>query len=351
MKELLKVLSAEKASDLHIKVGNIPYVRVDGKLKPIKGTKPLTPAQIKALAEKIMTPALSKEFERFKEVDFAIQGEETERFRVNIFQEKGNTSIVIRRVSLEHPSVEELNLPLVLKELADLPRGLVLVTGTAGSGKTTAISAMIHHINSTREANIITIEDPVEILHTDIKSLISQRELGIDTTTYAYALRHIVRQDPDVIFIGEIRDRETIDSAMKASELGNLVFSTLHTIDATETINRIIDLYPPHQQKHVRILLASTLAGVVSLRLLPMLGGGSIPAVEVLVVTNTVKQYILNPEETHLIRKVMDEGEYYGMQTFDKSLLDLLKGKKIDKDQALSATANKHDFELKLAQD
>lgn len=350
MKKYLDILSEKHASDLHIKVGNVPYLRIDGKLVPMEGEEPLTKEEVISLAEKVMNSRQQQEFERFKGTDFAIQGEATDRFRVNIFIEKGNVSIAARRVSLEHPSIEELNLPPVLKELADLPRGLVLVTGTAGSGKTTAISAMLHHINTTRAENIITVEDPIEILHTDIKSLIRQRELGTDTTTYAYALRHIVRQDPDVIFIGEIRDRDTIDSAMKSTELGNLVFSTIHTIDAVETVNRIIDLYPPHQQKQIRIMLSSALAGIISLRLLPMIGGGLIPAVEVLINNSTVKQYILKPEETYLIRKAMEEGEYYGMQTFDKSLIKLLKEKKISKDDALGATANTHDFKLKLMQ-
>lgn len=350
MLELLKILSDKKASDLHIKAGNVPHLRIDGRLVPIEGKNPLTKEETLALAKSIMNESQVKEFVKRKGVDFALPGENTERFRVNVYQEKGNISIAIRRISLEHPTLKELNLPEVLKTLADRPRGLVLVTGTAGSGKTTALSSMIHHINTTRAENIITIEDPIEVLHPDIKSLISQRELGIDATTYAEALRHVVRQDPDVIFIGEIRDIETIDSAMKSAEVGNLVFSTLHTIDATETINRIIDLYPPHQQTQVRIMLASTLAGIVSLRLLPKIGGGVIPAVEVLVVTETVRQYILKPQETYLIKKAIEEGEYYGMQTFDKCLINLLSENLIEKEVALNATGNAHDFQLRLAQ-
>ena len=349
MIELLKVLSKEKASDLHIKAGNKPFLRIDGELVPIEGAKTITKEDIKKLGIELMNDKQINEFERSKEVDFAVQGKKTERFRVNIFKEKGNTSIVIRRIGLEDLSFDELNLPEVLKKLSDLPRGLILVTGTAGSGKTTTIAAMLDYINETRRSNIITIEDPIEILHTDKQSIISQRELGIDTNTYAQALRHVVRQDPDVIFIGEIRDRETIDSALKSSELGNLVFSTLHTIDATETINRVIDMYPAHQQKQIRIILASALAAVVSLRLLPKVDGGLIPAVEILVMNNTVKKYLLNPDETYLMRKAMEDGEYYGMTTFDKSLIELLKKNKISKDNALSATPDKHDFEIKIA--
>jgi twitching motility protein PilT len=349
MEELLRILSEKKGSDLHVKVGNVPHVRIDGCLTPI-GSNILTKQETTAMARSIMNESQIKEFEKYRGVDFAIPGKNTERFRVNIYQEKGNIGIVIRRVSLEHPTIEELNLPPIVKQLADLKRGLVLVTGTAGSGKTTTLAAMIHHINSTRAENIITVEDPIEILHPDIKSLISQRELGIDTTTYESALKQVVRQDPDVIFIGEIRDRETIDSAMKSAELGNLVFSTIHTIDATETVHRVIDLYPPHQQNLVRIMLASSLAGIISLRLLPKKGGGIVPAVEVLVVTETVKQCILKPEETYLIKKAMEEGDYYGMQTFEKCLINLIGKDLIDKEKAKEAVSNIHDFELMLSQ-
>jgi twitching motility protein PilT len=224
------------------------------------------------------------------------------------------------------------------------------VTGTAGSGKTTTLAAMIDHINDTRDGHIVTIEDPIEVLHQDKKCIVNQREIGIDTESYADALRHVVRQDPDVILIGEMRDHETVSAALTAAEIGNLVFSTLHTIDATETINRIIDFFPPYQQKQIRLMLASTLKGIISMRLIPSINGGLVPAVEVLVMTGTIREYILDAEQTYKIRDAMDEGDYYGMQTFDQSLLTLYQDGKITIDDAMSMAANAHDFKIKLRQ-
>ena len=234
--------------------------------------------------------------------------------------------------------------------LADEPRGLVLVTGTAGSGKTTTLASMIDHINSTREGHIVTIEDPIEVMHEDKRCIVNQREIGIDTESYAEALRHVVRQDPDVILIGEMRDYDTVSAALTAAEIGNLVFSTLHTIDATETINRIIDFFPPHQQQQVRLMIGATLKGIVSLRLIPSIQGGLVPAVEVLVMTGTVREYIIDPDKTYLIRDAMEEGMYYGMQTFDQSLLRLYQDGKITLDDAISMAHNAHDFKIKVRQ-
>ena len=224
------------------------------------------------------------------------------------------------------------------------------MTGTAGSGKTTTLASMIDHLNRTREGHIVTIEDPIEVLHDDKKCIVNQREIGIDTESYADALRHVVRQDPDIILIGEMRDHETVSAALTAAEIGNLVFSTLHTIDATETVNRIIDFFPPYQQKQIRLILASTLKGIISMRLIPSINGGLVPAVEVLVMTGTIREYILDPEQTYKIRDAMDEGDYYGMQTFDQSLLTLYTAGKITMDDAMAMAANAHDFKIKLRQ-
>ncbi|TET53399.1 MAG: PilT/PilU family type 4a pilus ATPase [Actinobacteria bacterium] len=347
IKELLVQLSKNKASDLHIKVDNKPFIRVDGMIKQLTKYPVLANGDVDKLANELMSEKNKKRFKEHREVDFAISAN-GERFRLNIFTEKDHTSIVARHLTMQKRTFKDLNLPPVLEKFADAPRGLVLVTGIAGSGKTTTISAMIDWINNNKPANIITVEDPIEYIYEDRKSIIRQRELGADTETYSKALKHIVRQDPDVIFIGEIRDHETMDSAMKATELGNLVFSTLHTINATETVNRIIDLYPPHQQGMARIILSSALQAIVSLRLLPKKGGGRIPAVEVFYNTSTTKEYILDPKETYLIKKSIREGDYYGMQSFDQSLVQLIKKGHIDVDTAKQTTESQQDLQLAL---
>lgn len=347
LNELITELINNKGSDLHVKVGNQPFIRIDGTVKKLEKYPPLSNGDVDKLASELMHEENKKRFAEKKEVDFAITFGK-ERLRLNIFKEKSQTSIVARRLSMQFKNFEQLNLPPVLAKLSDAPRGLVLVTGIAGSGKTTTIAAMISWINNNKPANIITIEDPIEFVFEDNKSIIRQRELGSDTETYSQALKHIVRQDPDVIFIGEIRDTETMDSAMKAAELGNLVFSTLHTVNATETINRIIDLYPPHQQGQARILLASALIGIISLRLLPKKGGGRIPAVEVMYNTSTTKQYILDPKETYKIKEAIVGGDYYGMQTFDQSLVRLIQKDLIDVDTAKQTTESQQDLQLAL---
>ncbi len=247
------------------------------------------------LAVGMMDERQRQTFENHREVDFAYSLSGVGRFRVNVFRQRGSIGMTLRRVATERATMEELGLPPILERLADEPRGLILVTGTAGSGKTTTLAAMIDHINHTREGHIVTIEDPIEVLHQDVKCIVNQREIGIDTESYADALRHVVRQDPDVVLIGEMRDHETVSAALTAAEIGNLVLSTLHTIDATETINRIIDFFPPYQQKQVRLMMAATLKGIVSMRLIPSLQGGLVPAVEVLVMTGTVREYITDP--------------------------------------------------------
>lgn len=345
---LLKMMSEQGSSDLHIKVGSPPAVRLNGKLVVLREMQPLDQNATSTLALGMMDERQRESFENHCEIDFAYSLPGVGRFRVNVFHQRGSVGMTLRRVSTERAGIEELGLPPVVRRLADEPRGLVLVTGTAGSGKTTTLAAMIDHINETREGHIVTIEDPIEVLHSDKKCIINQREIGIDTESYADALRHVVRQDPDVVLIGEMRDHETVSAALTAAEIGNLVFSTLHTIDATETISRIIDFFPPYQQKQIRLMLSSTLKGIISLRLIPTINGGLIPAVEVMVMTGTIREYINDPDKTHLIRDAMEEGDYYAMQTFDQSLLRLYQERMITLDDAIAMAANAHDFKIKV---
>lgn len=347
---LLKVMAERGSSDLHIKVGSPPAVRLNGKLLVLKEFQQLTPEITRQLAHGMMDERQRQSFENHRELDFAYSVPGVGRFRVNVFHQRGSIGMTLRRVTTERTGIEQLGLPPVVRRLAEEPRGLVLVTGTAGSGKTTTLAAMIDHINHTRDGHIVTIEDPIEVLHQDVRCIINQREVGIDTESYADALRHVVRQDPDVVLIGEMRDHETVSAALTAAEIGNLVLSTLHTIDATETINRIIDFFPPYQQKQIRLMLSATLKGIISMRLIPSINGGLVPAVEVMVMTGTVREYINDPEKTYMIRDAMEEGEYYGMQTFDQSLLRLYSEGRITLDDATSMAANAHDFKIKVRQ-
>jgi len=348
---LLKIMTERGSSDLHIKVGSPPAVRLNGRLVVLRDEfQPLTAEQTHQLAIGMMDERQTTSFENHRELDFAYSLSGVGRFRVNVFHQRGSVGMTLRRVATERAGIEQLGLPPVIRRLADEPRGLVLVTGTAGSGKTTTLAAMIDHINSTRDGHIVTIEDPIEVLHQDKKCIVNQREIGIDTESYADALRHVVRQDPDVILIGEMRDHETVSAALTAAEIGNLVFSTLHTIDATETIGRIIDFFPPYQQKQIRLMLAATLKGIVSLRLIPSINGGLVPAVEVLVMTGTIREYITDAEKTYMIRDAMEEGQYYGMQTFDQSLIQLYTNRQITLDDAMAMAHNAHDFKIKIRQ-
>jgi twitching motility protein PilT len=347
---LLKLMTDKGASDLHIKAGSPPAIRLHARLIVLDELPRLTPAQTEILALGMMDDIQRSHFADSNELDFAYSLSGIGRFRVNVFHQRGSVGLTMRRVATERASLEELGLPPVLRRLADEPRGLVLVTGTAGSGKSTTLASMIDHINSTRSGHIVTIEDPIEVLHEDKRCIVNQREIGIDTDSYEDALRHVVRQDPDVILIGEMRDYETVSASLTAAEIGNLVLSTLHTIDATETIGRIIDFFPPHQQKQVRLMLGSTLRGIVSLRLIPSTAGGLVPAVEVLVMTGTIREYINDPDKTYLIRDAMEEGQYYGMQTFDQSLLGLYQDRKITLDDAIAMAHNAHDFKIKIRQ-
>jgi twitching motility protein PilT len=347
---LLAMMSERGSSDLHLKAGSPPALRTDGRLTILADRAVLTAEDMRAIAAEMLEAHHVPTFEAGGDVDFAYEMDGAGRFRVNVFRQRGTISLTARRVTELRQSFEELGLPSVVQQLADERRGLVLVTGTAGSGKTTTLATMIDYINRTRDGHIITIEDPIEVVHKDVKCVIDQREIGVDTPSYGDAMRHVVRQDPNIIFIGEMRDAETVSTALTAAEIGNLVFSTLHTIDATETINRIIDFYPPYQQRQARLMLGATLRGIVSMRLLPAVGGGLVPAVEVLVMTGTVREFVLDPEQTYKIRDAMSEGGYYGMQNFDQSLIALLQAGRITVEDAMATSANAHDFRIKLRQ-
>jgi twitching motility protein PilT len=346
--DLLRYAVEMGASDLHLKVGNVPFIRVDGELQPSPHAA-LSATETEAYANYLMPEHKTREFEATSEADFGYTLPGVGRFRINVFRQRAMVGLAIRRVRSEIPTVEELLLPPVLAQFAESPRGLVLVTGPTGTGKTTTIASMIGHINRTRRAHIVTIEDPIEVVHDDDRSIIQQREVGLDTESYGAALKHVVRQDPDVIFVGEIRDPESALSAIQAAETGHLVISTLHTIDCTETINRVLDLFPPQQQREVRTSFAGALRGIVSQRLVPRADGkGRVPAVEVLVATGRVFDRIVDPEATEEITDVIAEGSFYGMQTFDQALVQLVQSGLVTEDDARVASSNPHDFDLAL---
>jgi twitching motility protein PilT len=338
------------ASDVHVRAGRPPALRIDGRLVDV-ATTPLSGSAVSALVFEMMSEAREQEFLATNEADFAYEVEGLGRFRVNAFRQQGEIAMVLRRIRLENRDVEQLGLPPVVRRLADERSGLVLVTGRVGSGKTTTLAAMVDRINETRDGHILTIEDPVEIRHVEKRCVISQRDVGTDTEGFRTALRHAFRQDPDVILIGEMRDAETVWSALAAAETGHLVLSTLHTVNATETVNRILDFFPPEQSPQVRASLAATLRGVISQRLLPRASGrGRIPAVEVLVGTGRVFDRILDPERTHELESVIAEGGYYGMQTFEQSLLDLYASSAITREVAVGAATRPHDLVLRIEQ-
>jgi twitching motility protein PilT len=346
--ELLRYTVERGASDLHLKVGNVPFIRVDGTLTPTDFDV-LSSTDTESFAMLLMSEHKKREFSETSEADLGTTLTGVGRFRVNVFRQRGVVGLAIRRVRSEVPTFEELRLPPVMETLGDSPRGLVLITGPTGTGKTTTIASMIGHINRTRRTHIVTIEDPIEVVHDDVLSIIQQREIGIDTDSYASALKHVIRQDPDVIFVGEIRDGDSALSAIQAAETGHLVISTLHTIDCMETINRILDLFPPHQQKEVRTSFAGSLRGIVSQRLVVKADGkGRVPAIEVLVNTGRVFDRIVDPATTDQIVDVISEGEFYGMQTFDQSLVKLVKDGLVSEDDARRAATNPHDFDLQL---
>ncbi len=349
IKNILEQVITSKASDLHLKAGIPPVVRVDGKLQRLDFKSP-SPEDMEDIAGQILTPDQKKKFMDEKEVDFAFGVSGLARFRANFYVQRGSIAMVFRHVPVNIMSLEELMIPDVVKDLSHRKRGLIFVTGTVGSGKSTTLAGMVREINETSSKNVITIEDPIEFLHHDKKSIINQREIGNDTKTFHEALRHVLRQDPDVILIGEIRDAVTMEIALKAADTGHLVLSTLHTIDATQTINRVISFFPPHQHQEIRYLMATTLESVISQRLIPLKEGhGRAPAVEVMVVTAAIRDYIKDPDKTPLIKQAIKEGvSSYGMQSFDQSLMKLLTEGLISKEQALKNSTNSHEFELRL---
>ena len=337
-------------SDLLLKVGRPPTIRLNGDLTPLD-MPPMKPEELKTLAEQIMTPRQVKEFAERKEADFAIGVPGVGRFRTNVYQQRGTLAFAFRAIPYEVKTVRELKLPAVLEEIALKPRGLILVTGVTGSGKSTALAAMINHINLTERVNIITIEDPIEFLHRDQQSNISQREVGTDTLSFGSALKSVLRQDPDVILIGEIRDKETLDTALKAADTGHLVFSTLHTTDATQTIARVISFYPPHEHAEVRSLLSTALAAVICLRLVPKKDGtGRVPMCEVLINTAAVADNIRDMEKALAIPDLIAEGTVsYGMQSFDQSLMQWYQQGAVSYESALFYASNPSEFALRAS--
>jgi twitching motility protein PilT len=344
----LKKLVESGASDLHLKAGHAPVLRVHGELQELKGTK-LTADAIADIAEEIIPPRLFAEFEVMGGCDFAYAADGVGRFRVNVFHQRGVTGVVMRRVVPAPPVIESLQLPEAVARLASEPRGLVLVTGPTGSGKTTTCAAMINHINSNRSCTIVTLEDPIEILHTDKKALVNQREIGNDTESFRMGLKHAMRQDPDVIFVGEMRDPDTVWAALAAAETGHFVLSTLHTTDAVETVNRIIEFFPGERQMQIRHSLAGALKGIVAQRLLARKdGNGRLPAIEVLVANGRVYDAIIDPLETRTIPDIIEDGEFYGMQTFDQHLLQIYESGLVTLEEALHSSSNPHDLQLAM---
>ncbi|MFL5464237.1 MAG: type IV pilus twitching motility protein PilT [Gemmatimonadaceae bacterium] len=347
-KSVLQHMIQANASDLHLKVGRPPTLRIDGHMQTLE-MPPLKQEDLRSLAEQIMAPKNIKEFSEQKESDFALAVPGIGRFRVNAYQQRGTIAYALRTVPFQAKTIGELNLPEVCERIALMPRGLILVTGITGSGKSTALASMLHYINQNRHANIITIEDPIEFLHRDIKASINQREVGTDTNSFAQALRRVLRQDPDILLVGEIRDIDTLDTALKAAETGHLVFSTLHTTDATQTINRILSFYPPHQQTEVRYMLSTALKAIISLRLVRRADKkGRVPAAEILVNTEAVRDQIRDMSKALNIPQLIKEGAVpYGMQSFDQSLMNWYQKGVITYDDALFAASNPAEFSLR----
>jgi twitching motility protein PilT len=349
--DLLKIAVERGASDLHLKVGSYPMLRLRGNLTPASEDHRLDHEEMMAFAAAVLPTGMREKFKDNHEVDLAYSVAGLGRFRCNTFQQRGTIGMVFRVIPMRVQTIDQLLLPEVLRKVAAEERGLVLVTGTTGSGKSTTLAAMLDEINATRTTHIMTVEDPIEYLHRDKMSIISQREIGVDTTSFSQALRSALRQDPDVILVGEMRDFETIETALLAAETGHLVFSTLHTVDATETINRIVAVFPPHQQQQIRIQLAGVLKAVVSQRLIPRADGtGRAPAVEVMITTSYIKDAILEKDKTKLIQGAIAQGtSQYGMQTFDQSIYRLYEKGIITEEEALRWASNVDEFKLRMA--
>ena len=349
---LMTVIETE-SSDLHLKVPAQPMVRRYGKLVPIEGSEQLRPEDTESTLFHMLTDEAKLEaFRAEREVDFSYSVPGVARFRVNAFVQRGSVSLVCRAIPFEIKTVDELLLPPVISEIADEERGLILLTGTTGSGKSTTLASMIDHINQGYAKHIVTIEDPVEFLHRDKTSIINQREVGEDTASFARALRRVLRQDPDVILVGEMRDEETVRTALSAAETGHLVLSTIHTVDAAESVNRIIDFFPQAEQRQARAMLAGTLKAVISQRLVPTPDkNGRVATCEILRMTGRVRDMIMNPEETGKLPEVISEGAYYGMQTFDQALLYHVQQGRVAMEDALKAATHPHDFKLLVSSD
>jgi len=349
--DLLVTATAHFASDLHLKVGSFPIMRIGGELYPIADAPRLSPEDTLEMAFSMMSNRQKQKLKDISEVDIAYSVKGLGRFRANIFQQRGSVSIVLRVIPDQSKDSLALGLPPVIDRIADERRGLILVTGATGSGKSTTLAAMIDRINSTRSGHIVTIEDPIEFLHRDKKAFVTQREVDVDTRSFAEALRGALRQDPDVILVGEMRDLETIQTALTAAETGHLVLSTLHTLDATETITRIVSSFPSHQQKSVRIQLSGILKAVISMRLMRAVkGSGRVPAVEVMVSTALIRDYIINEEKTSLIREALANGaSQYSMQTFDQSLFHLLQSRQITLEEGIRNATNPDEFKMRVS--
>ena len=350
LNEILKIALKGGASDIHVKAGLPPMFRLDGALVPLKNGERMMPEEIQKMAAAIMNPIQKQRFEETRELDLAYGIAGLGRFRVNVFQQRGSLGIVFRVIPFGVKSIEHLHLPKIIETIAMENRGLTLVTGTTGSGKSTTLAAMIEYINANRTCHIMTIEDPIEFLIRDRRSIVNQREIGVDTQSFSLALRAALRQDPDVILVGEMRDFETIETAITAAETGHLVMSTLHTLDATETINRIISVFPPYQQKQIRLQLSSILKAVISQRLVPRADGkGRVPALEILMSTARVRECIADKDRTKEINDAISKGySTYGMQSFDQSLMQLVKQKLVTYEEALKHVSNADDFALRF---
>jgi len=346
--DILLTMIRKGASDTHLGVDRPPYYRLDGDLMPTDFDV-LTEEDMERLAKQLLTPKREYRLEEENEIDFSyvlnregVRG----RFRVNVFRQKGSIASAIRLVNDRIPSFEELNLPLILEELSLEKRGIIIVTGTTGSGKSTTLASMIDYVNNRRPTHILTIEDPIEYVHYDKEAIINQRELGVDTNSFFDAVRGAMREDPDIIQVGEMRDRETVNATFQAALTGHMVLTTLHTLDVVRTINRIVDFYPETMQQQARIMLSETIKAIISMRLLPMVGGGRIPAMEIMKSTGRIREFIIDAEKTEMIKLAMEEGETEGMITFDRYLLKLYKEGKITYETALGAATSPHDFKL-----
>ncbi|MDT5062913.1 MAG: twitching motility protein PilT [Acidobacteriota bacterium] len=349
--DLLRIATAHGASDLHLKAGSFPYMRIGGELRPVVDAQTLSQEDTLDMAFSMMSNRQKQRFKEVSEVDIAYGVSGVGRFRANIFQQRGTVGIVLRVIPDNTRSTSALGLPPVIDKIADEQRGLILVTGATGSGKSTTLAAMIDRINATRSGHIVTIEDPIEFLHRDKRSFVTQREVDVDTRSFAEALRGALRQDPDVILVGEMRDLETIETALTAAETGHLVLSTLHTLDATETITRVVSSFPSHQQKSVRLQLAGILKAVISMRLVRAAKGrGRVPAIEIMIPTGLIRDYIINEEKTYLIREAIAAGtSQYGMQTFDQSLFHLHQSGLISLEEALRNASNADEFLMRAS--